>query len=182
MKRRVLLLCCIIFIFTLACTILGIGNIGGDGAGGAAPKDVVTAFLNEVAAKNMDKAIEYVCKSQKDQAKQSFDFAKLAESSAAIPGMDPTDLVKALKIEFQNLVVTEKDNASDKATVHVSATLKISIDKEILKTALTASGMDAATIDTALQTMGSTLEFTQPMDSDLQLIQEDGKWAICPTS
>jgi hypothetical protein len=53
--------------------------------------------------------------------------------------------------------------------------------REVLKGVLAALGqpVDDATIDIAMNAMGSQLSQTQPMDEDINVVQEGGRWVLC---
>jgi hypothetical protein len=90
-----------------------------------------------------------------------------------------------MKVEFKDLQTTEKSKSGTTAVVHVTGTSTITFDpakmREIVKKVLAAQGQpaDDATIDVALNAMGSQLTQTQTLDEDVNVVQEGGKWLLC---
>jgi hypothetical protein len=160
-----------------------LAGCGGSSGPGADPVGTVKDFANVVSSGEWDKIADYACAAQKDELRQQFDFSGAA--GEAFAGMNLGDIGDAIKISFANLEVKEKSREGDKATVTMTGSMKMDFNKdkmkELVKKAAEAAGqpMDDAQIDLALGMLTGLGEMSQDVNTDLDLVNEGGKWLIC---
>jgi hypothetical protein len=156
------------------------------GCGGAAnanePAGAVSAALDAAESGGIAKVLDFTCAAKKGQASSLFGGLG---STAGLPGLDANAMLGAIKMDFQDIKTTETSKSGTNATVHVTGKAAVSFDaakmKEAFKQMLAANGqpVDDATIDATIGAMGSSLNQTQPIESDVAMVQEGGKWLIC---
>jgi hypothetical protein len=148
------------------------------------PAGTVSAAFEAAKTGGFAKLADYTCAAKKG------DFASLfgtggGLSSLAAAGIDTNTLFDAIKVDFQDLKTAETSKTADKATVHVTGKTTVTFDaakmKEVFKKVMAANGQpaDDATIDATIAAMSSSLSTSQTLDSDVNLVQENGKWLIC---
>jgi len=156
---------------------------GGSSGPGGDPVSTVKGMANVVSSGQWDKIADYACAAQKEELKKQFDFSKLAGD--AFGGMDVGDIGDAIKISFTNLEVKEKSRAGDKAVVTMTGKMKMEFNKDkmkaLVKKAAEAAGqpVDDAQIEMALGMLSGLGGMEQDVNSDLDLVNEGGKWLIC---
>jgi hypothetical protein len=168
----------------LAAAVLTIGACGG-GTGGNSddPVGVVNQAMAATESGGFDALTQYACEANKADIADAFGGADLSGLAAA--GIDPDELFDAMKIDFDNIAVNEVSRSGDEATVHVKGTMKLTFDdakiREIFKAILQAQGIEPTDqmIDAALLTMQGQLSQTQDVETDMKVLQENGKWVIC---
>ena len=170
---------------TLMAAVLGIAACSG--APGGTTNDPVGTVNSAMAAAEsggFTQLTEFMCAANKDDVTQAFGAGgDLGDLSAA--GLDPDELFSALKIDFQDATVTEVNRSGEEATVHLKGKMAMTFDeakmREIIGAILEAQGVPAndQMIDLAMSTMKDQLSQTQDVDTDLKVIQEDGKWVMC---
>jgi major membrane immunogen (membrane-anchored lipoprotein) len=157
----------------------------GGGDGGDEPVDVVKKAMQAVEKMDLDKAAEYVCEAQKEDFTSSFD---LGSGLAGLTGaeLDPEKVLDAMTIKMEDMEYEETSKDDDKAVVHMKGTMTIEFDKDkfkdIVKEFAEASGEavpDEAELDMILGMMEGMLGEGVPVDDDMSLIKEEGKWVIC---
>jgi hypothetical protein len=175
------------FLRSTALAIVAIVALAGCGAAApntGEPAGTVTAALDAAKSGGFAKMADYTCAASKGNIAAAFGGSGDLSSLAAL-GIPASDLLDAIKVDFQDVKATETSKAGDKATVHITGKAITSFDpakmKEVLKKVMAAQGLpaDDATIDAAMTGMSSQLTQTQPLDRDVNLVQEGGKWLIC---
>lgn len=170
----------------LLSALLGALVIISAACGGGATSDPagsVTAALNAVNGGSLTKLTDYACAAHKNDIANAFGASNAAQLQAA--GVNVNDMLNAMTLQFTNLSTKETSKTDTKATVHVTADMAVSIDKDkmkaIFKTILAAQGQptDDATVDTVLNAMSGQLTKTQHIDEDIDVVNEGGKWLIC---
>jgi len=166
----------------VAFTIAGCS--GGIGGGGNDPVSVVNEAMNAAETGGFSKLTEFACQANKDDISEAFggggDLGALAAA-----GIDPNELLGAMKIDFQDMAVTPVSQSGSEATVHVKGKMAMTFDeakiREVMKKVIEAQGMpvDDATIDAAMSMMTAQLTQTQDIETDMKVLQENGKWVIC---
>ena len=167
--------------------ILALGVVlAGCGGGGSTsdPVSTVKAATDAMQAKQWDKIADYACAAQKEEISKQFNFAESLAGS--LPGIDTKKFSDALTIKFSNLDVKEKSRSGDKAVVTMTGKMDMNIDatqlKALVTQALKASGQADVTdemINLALGAIGNQTSFSEDVSSDLNLVNEGGKWLIC---
>jgi hypothetical protein len=90
-----------------------------------------------------------------------------------------------MTVSFTNVTTKEVSKTDTTAKVHVTGDIAIKIDPEKFKTVakamFTAQGLpaDDATIDAMVAGMANSMSSTQKIDSDIDVVNEGGKWLIC---
>ena len=165
----------------VAFTIAGCS--GGIGGGANDPVSVVNEAMNAAETGGFSKLTEFACQANKDDISEAFGGGDLGALSAA--GIDPNELLGAMKIDFQDMAVTPVSQSGSEATVHLKGKMAMTFDAEairtIVKQILEAQGLDATDqmIDVAMSAMEEQLTQTQDIDTDMKVIQENGKWVLC---
>ena len=169
----------------LASTALAVAACGGGAPNVADPAGAVNAAFGAVEAGGLARVNEFVCAANAGDPTSIFggDAGSLEDLQAA--GVDPNELVDAMKIDFENIQTTETSKSGSAATVHVTGDARITLDeakfREIMKKVMEAQGLptDDATIDGVMQMVSGSMSETQAIDEDVELVQENGKWLIC---
>lgn len=164
----------------MAVTLVGCG--GAPAANANEPAGAVKAAFDAAQSGGIAKLADFACAKNKDDIADMFGGGA---SQLGALGVDPNDVFDAMKIEFKDVQTTEKSKSGTSAVVHVTGSATVTLDpakmREVLKGVLAAQGqpVDDATIDIAMNAMGSQLSQTQPMDEDINVVQEGGRWVLC---
>ena len=154
--------------------------------GGGGGNDPVSAANNALAAAEsggFGKLAEFACAAKKDNIASAFGSGDMSQLTSM--GIDPNELFNAMKIDFQDVTVTQVSKSGSDATVHLKGKVGITFDpaaaRNLVKKILEAQNVSAtdAMIDAALTPMSGQLSQTNDIDEDVKMVQEDGKWLIC---
>lgn len=153
--------------------------------GGAAsdPAGVVKDMMQAVTNKQFDKVADFACAAQKDQIKNAFNPA----GALGAAGIDVNKMLDAMTISFSNADITKVSESGDKATVQVKGTLSIKVDREKFKSFLAdvmkAQGQTVSDdmLNTVLDQAASQFEKGQDINSQVDVVKENGKWLVCST-
>jgi hypothetical protein len=149
------------------------------------PAGTVSAALDAAKTGGFATLVDYTCAAKKSDFASLFGGTGGGLGSLTALGIDANSLFDAIKVDFQDVKTTETSKTTDKATVHVTGKSTVTLDaakmKEIFKKVMAANGQpaDDATIDATVAAMSSQLSQSQPLDEDVNLVQENGKWLIC---
>lgn len=151
-------------------------------SGSMEPVDVVRSLMDAVEGLDTEAASEYLCAAQdiqfEDELKEGF-----GESEDM--GLDPDELMAALILDVRDMTYEEVSRGDAQAVVHMAGSMKVEFDAEQLKAILkagaeaqgqTLSDEQAALFITMFNAM-ATQEF--PLEGDVELIKESGKWVVC---
>lgn len=147
------------------------------------PAGAVKAAMDAAQSGGVARLTEFACAARKNEISGLFGTGELG--SLAALGVDANDVFDAVKMEFKDIQTTEKSRSGDNAVVHATGSMTITLDptkmREIMKQIMEGQGqsVDDATLDAALAAMSSQLSQTQPLDEDIPVVQEGGKWLIC---
>jgi hypothetical protein len=155
------------------------GGIGG--ANQSDPAGAVKAAMDAAQSGGVAKLADYTCAAKKN------DIAGLFGGSGDLTslGLTADEVAGAMKMEFKDLQTSEKSKSGTNAVVHVTGNMTITLDpakmRELMKKVMQAQGqpVDDATLDLAINAMSSQLTQTQPLDEDIDVVQENGKWVLC---
>jgi len=159
------------------------GCSGGIGGSSNDPVSVVNEAMNAAESGGFAKLTEYACQKNKDDIASAFGSGDLGDLSAA--GVDPNELFAAMKIDFQDMAVTPVSQSGNEATVHLKGKMAMTFDeakiREVMKKVIEAQGMEATDeiIDSAMSMVTAQLSQTQDIETDMKVLQENGKWVIC---
>ena len=146
------------------------------------PSGAVQAALS-AASGGITKLADFTCAAKKDDITAAFGAGSLSQLQGA--GVNPTDLFNAMSIKFDNVTTKDVSKSATNATVHMTADMTISFDKDkmraIMKTVIAAQGqaVDDSTLDTVMGMMASQLTKSQKIDEDIAVVNEGGKWLLC---
>ena len=169
----------------LVAIVMVLGVLLSACGGGAAsdPAGVVKDMMSAVTNKQFDKIADFACAAQKDQIKNSLDPA----SQVGAAGIDVNKMLDAMTISFSNADITKVSESGDKATVQVKGTLSIKVDREKFKSFLAdvmkAQGQTVSDdmLNTVLDQAASQFEKGQDINSQVDVVKENGKWLVCST-
>jgi hypothetical protein len=168
----------------VALAMLAVAGCGGGLTGGGNnPVGVVNDAMNAAESGGFAKLTEFACQANKDDIASAFGSADMGALAAA--GVDPNEVFDALKIDFQDMAVTEVNQSDSEATVHIEGKLAMTFDeakiREVMRKVIEAQGLQVTDqlIDQAMSMVSAQLAQTQDLDTDLKVIQENGKWVIC---
>jgi hypothetical protein len=146
------------------------------------PVDVVRSLMDAVEQLDTETASEYFCAGYatqlEDELKDGF-----GESEAM--GLDLDDLAAALKLEVRDVTYEEVGREDGQAVVRIVGSMKVEFDTEqlkaIVKAGAEAQGQTLSDEEVALfVTMFSAMATQEfPLDGDVELIKENGKWVVC---
>lgn len=163
---------------------LVLGACGGAASGPANdPQGTVSAALAAAQSGGLSKLTDFACAAHKSDIAGALGGTDMGALTAA--GVKPEDVLGAMTMAFSNIATKEISRTDTTATVHVTGTSTITIDKEkfksIAKTMFTAQGLpaDDATLDAMIGPMTAQLAAPQPLDEDIKLVNEGGKWLLC---
>jgi hypothetical protein len=166
-------------VIMLALTFAG---CGGSSGGGSDPTDPVKSVIAAIEAKTFDKIADYACAAKKADVSKQFDFgAQMAGSLSGLPGVNTNDIVAAMSFKFENFSAKVQTSEGDKATVAITGTMKMSVDKQKMTDVLKAAGGDAASgmVDLVMSGFDQIAKDGVPMDSTVAVVKENVKWLIC---
>lgn len=167
--------------FTAALAIAACSG-GGSGPSANDPASSVKAGLEAAESGGVNKMLEYVCAAQKDEINTALTGGLEGLEGS---GVDVAALMNSVKFDLENVQTNEVSRNGNNAVVHVKGTMKMTFDqaalKDMMKKVMEAQGLpaDDATIDMALQAMGSALSQATELDEDIDVVNEGGKWLIC---
>jgi hypothetical protein len=154
--------------------------------GGAAstndPSGAVQAALG-AASGGITKLADFTCAAKKNDVTDAFGASSLSQLQGA--GVNMNDLFGAVSIKFENVTTKETSKSDSAATVHMTADMTISFDKDkmkaLMKTVLQAQGqpVDDAALDNLMAMMSTQLSQSQKLDEDVSVVNEGGKWLLC---
>jgi hypothetical protein len=162
---------------------IALGACGGTPSAASDPSGTVNAAFAAAQSGGFAKLTDFACAAHKDDITKALGGQDLSALEGA--GVNVNDLLSALQVSFENVTTKEVSKTDTTATVHVTGNMKMSFDqakfRTILKTMLAAKGLptDDATVDTMLTAMSGAMTQTQPLDQDIVLTNEGGKWLIC---
>jgi hypothetical protein len=175
--KRLNSLSVVLFIFSIMLTACG-------GGATSDPIATVKAAMDAVVNKQPDKIAELACTANKEKIINELDRT----SQLTNGGLDITttqQLLDSMTLTFVDASFTKVSEGADAAQVRMKGMLTTKFDREKLKAVVVklfkSRGMDAtdATINQALDQVDSQLGQGQPIDSAVDLVKENGKWAIC---
>jgi hypothetical protein len=169
---------------TLALALaLAIGACSGTPAANTDnPAGTVSAAFSAAQSGGISKLSDFACAAHKNDIAAAFGGNL---GGLALQGLKPEDLAGAMTMTFENVTTKEVSKTDTEAVVHVTADMKITIDKDkfkaVMKTIVAAQGLpvDDATIDAMLTPMAAQLAQTQKLDEDVTVVKEGGKWLLC---
>jgi hypothetical protein len=168
----------------LAVIVVVLAACSGAGGPTSDPAGSVKAAFDAAASGGLAKLDDFACAAQKGKLAEAFGGASGAGPLESA-GVNMTDMLNAMTVKFDNVTTKESSRTDTNATVHVTGNMTITVDpvkfKPILKAMMAAQGapVDDATIDAAMTAMSSTLSKSQPLDQDVKVVNEGGKWLIC---
>ena len=154
----------------------------GGGDDGGAPTDAVKSVVDAMQTLDMDKASEHFCAEMASEMDSSLTegFAELEQM-----GLDPDELLDAFKLKMDDMKYEEKSKEGDEAVVSISGTLSLEFDveklKEFFKKTAEASGQEVTDqeLDFVVGIFESMGGQEAPLEGDVKVIKEDGKWVVC---
>ena len=167
-----------------AALIISLAGCGG-GIGAANqgdPSGAVKGAFEAAQSGGVAKLAEFACAAKKDEIAGMFsgDVGGLGAL-----GLNADEVMGAMKMEFKDIQTTEKSRTGDNAVVNVKGTMTVTMDpakmRELMKKAMEAQGqpVDDAMLDGIMTSMAGSLSQSQPLDEDVAVVQENGKWVIC---
>lgn len=166
-----------------AVLVISLAGCGGGGGGQGDPASAVKSALDAAQSGGIAKLADYACAAKKDDITGLFGGEDVGSLTSL--GLSADEVFGAMKMEFKDVQTAEKSKSGDSAVVHVSGTMVITLDpakmRELMKKAMQAQGqpVDDATLDLVISQMAGSLTQSQPLDEDVTVIQEGGKWVIC---
>lgn len=165
-----------------ALVVVSVACSGTPAANTDDPAGTVSAAFSAAKAGGITKLADFACAAHKDDIAGAFGGDL---SGLNLPGLKPEDLAGAMAVSFDNVTTKEVSKTDTEATVHVTADMKMTIDKDkfktVMKTVMAAQGapIDDATLDTMLTAMSAQMSQTQKLDEDVTVVKEGGKWLVC---
>jgi hypothetical protein len=154
----------------------------GGGGTSDAPVDVVKSVVKAMEDLDVDAASKHFCDARKAELDDT--LASGFEELEAL-GMDPDELLEAIKLEMKDMSYEEKSKDGDKAVVGVSGTLSLGFDTEklrsLLKQVAEAAGQTVTDeeLDLVVGMFGAMAGQEAPFEGEVELIKEDGDWVVC---
>ena len=118
--------------FALAMALGACSGVPG-GAAANDPSGVVTAALAAAQSGGIMKLTDFACAAHKNDIAGAFGGGNMGALTAA--GIKAEDIFGAMSMTFANIATKEVSKTDTAATVHVTADMTISVDKEKFKTA-----------------------------------------------
>jgi hypothetical protein len=166
-----------------AVLIVGVAGCGGGIANQSDPAGAVKAGLDATQSGGITKLADYTCAAKKGEIANLFGAESLSNLTAA--GVDVNEVFGAVKFDFKDVQTSEVSRSGESAVVHLSGTMNVSIDeakmRDVMKKVMEAQGqaIDDATLDMVIGAMTTQLAQPTPIDEDVTVVQEGGKWLIC---
>jgi hypothetical protein len=167
----------------LAAMLLTIAACSGGIGGSNDPVSAANAAMTAAESGGFAKLQDYACAAKKGDVASAFGSGDMSQLTAL--GIDPNEVFNSMKIDFQDMAVTPVSASGSEATVHMKGKIAVSLDqaqaRELVKKILEAQGVGATDqmIDAAMAQMGSAFNQTNDIDTDVKMVQENGKWVIC---
>jgi len=172
MKTRKLLFMGLLFVLVLtAC---------GGKSSGSDPVGVAKDFVKAMEKLDIEAASKLVCKERQADYDVKTAFAELEDM-----GMDPDELLGAIKLDMKDMKYEEKSIDGDNAVVHLTGNIAVDFDEDKLKSFLKKSAEAAgqtvtdADLDMMMGFFTAMGGQETPFDGDVQMVKEGGKWLIC---
>ncbi len=167
----------------LFCLALAACRSGDDG-----PLAAVKELFKRREKHGFNEIAELVCAASRDDVSELFGLSEVLDA-ASDSGIEPQQAADIFIFE-PSLTFQEITASSDDATVHVRGALKITVDAARFKTLARQiledqDAPDEERTDSALDQLyvgfagDVERELGGPVDVDLGLIKEDGKWRVC---
>jgi len=169
------------FLFVALLFALALVACGGGGDGDK-PVAVVEKVVKAMETLDVEEASKYFCKDKQDELAQTLESG--FEELEAL-GMDPDELLAAFKLNMKDMKYEEKSTDGDKAVVGVSGNMSLDFDtdklKEFFKKAAEAAGQEVTDeqLDMMMGMFTAMGGQEAPVEGDVELVKEDGKWVVC---
>lgn len=166
-----------------AVLVLGVVGCGGGVANQSEPAGAVKAALDAAQSGGITKLADYACAAKKGDIANLFGGESVGSLTAL--GVDPNEVFGAVKFEFKDVQTSEVSRSGESAVVRLNGTMNVSIDatkmRDVMRRVMEAQGqpIDDATLDMVIAGMTSQLGRPQPIDEEVTVVQEGGKWLIC---
>jgi major membrane immunogen (membrane-anchored lipoprotein) len=144
------------------------------GGAPADPAGVAKSMMDALQNKQLDQLTNFVCAAQRDAV-----VAQMNPASSLGGGVDPKKALDAMTIVMKDMTYTKTSEAGDAAVVRVKGTMTINFDNAKMTELMKAAGQDDATIQSSLGMVSALFSAGLPIDNDLKLVKENGKWLVC---
>ncbi len=165
--KRLSVVAAVVLVLSVLLTACG-------GGAAADPAGVVQGMMQALQNKQMDQVANFVCAAQRDKVIAQFNPATSLGS-----GVDSAKALDAMTIAMKDMTYTKTSDTGSAAVVHVKGTMTINFDQAKMTALMKAAGQDDATIQQSLGLVSSMFSSGIPIDNDLNLVQENGKWVVC---
>ena len=165
--KRLSIVMTVVFILSVFLTACG-------GTAAADPAGVVQGMMQALTSKQVDQLQNFVCAADRDTVAAQFNPA-----ASLGGGLDPKAAMDAMTISIKDASYTKTSQTADKAVVHMKGTMSIAIDQAKMTALMKAAGQDDAAISQSLGLISGMFSSGFPIDNDVNLVQENGKWLVC---
>ena len=138
------------------------------------PASVVQGMFQALQTKNISAMQSLACAEERDQIANKFNPA------GSVTGVtDSQKALDAVSIAITNLTVAKTSESGDHAVVNVKGIMTMTIDRDKLAAMMKSGGADDAKIANSLDLMQTMFGAGLPMDYEVDVIKENGKWVFC---
>jgi hypothetical protein len=173
-------------VILLAALAMSLAVVGCGGSGGGSTSDPVAAVnsvLDALKNKQWDKIAPLLCAAKRDEISSKLDLTKAM--AAAPSGVDGKAFVDAMTIDIKDRSVTQKSLSGDNAVVTLKGNLVFNVPDDKMKTyvksIMSAGGQTPSEeqINAAVTAFKDQEQKGQPINSDVQVVKENGQWLVC---
>ncbi len=159
------------------------GCSGGIGGGQSDPAGAVKSAMDAAQSGGLAKLADYACAAKKSDITGLFGGGDAGALGSL--GLTSDEIAGAMTMAFKDIQTTEKSKSGNNAVVHVAGNMTITMDpakmRDLMKKVMQAQGqpVDDAQLDVIIGSMAGSLSQSQPIDEDINVVQENGKWVLC---
>jgi PBP1b-binding outer membrane lipoprotein LpoB len=148
----------------------------------ADPVDVARSVLEAATQFDVTQVSDRVCTAMRSDVEQQITDG-LSQLEAL--GLTEEQVKQVMTVNLDDLTFTEASQQTDSAVVDVAGNISVNFNQDeltqVLTTAAEASGQQVSQqqIDSLISMIVSATEQPVPVDTQIDMVKEDGQWRVC---